>query len=344
VPQITPHKRLERLSQRRLNQAGAVRFILVFVLLIGGVFVFRSVKSHALSQGTKLTSGISGTCADDYHDNTLAGAVVDAAHCNNTSSQNWDITTTSIEHDSTRCLSIQNDSTQIGTAVVLNPCDASPGQVWLRDKNGYQNPGSGLCLNAPSDSTGVQLTIASCGTQPSANETWTPTAASGSSLQPSSCNGTEGEKVACYAAKEWNAWQSGTPSHEALLTQYTDGAPYEEWCADFVSYVYKEAGYPFTQGETNGWDENIAGNVQNMGVFTMHPASSYIPKPGDIAYFDYSGGHVEIVVSGGKNPTFVYGNSDTIDPSTGNGDMEANTITTEGSAGQVEYYLTPTGS
>jgi hypothetical protein len=341
VPQITiPQQR----PSRRLNQAGAVRYILVFILLIGGVFIFRSVKSHALSKGTELKSGISGYCLDDYHGATITGSVIDATDCNNTSSQDWDITATTIQRGDDHCLSIQNDATKSGSLIVLNTCDGSPAQVWLRDQSGYENPNSGLCLSAPSNTSGVQLSITTCSNLATSNETWTPTALADGSLPASPCSGTEGEKVACYATKEWTTWQSGTPDHEALLTQYTDGAPYEEWCADFVSYVYKEAGYPFTQGETSGWDENIADNVQNMGVFTMHPAGSYIPKPGDVAFFNYSGGHVEIVVSGGKTPTFVYGNSDTIDPSTGNGQMEANTITSDGTAGQVEYYLSPNGS
>ena len=75
--------------------------------------------------------------------------------------------------------------------------------------------------------------------------------------------------------------------------------------------------------------------------FSYHNASSYTPRPGDVAYFDYSGGHVEIVVSGGPTPTFVYGDSANIDSSTGNGEMEANTIISDGSMGQVLYYLSP---
>jgi cell wall-associated NlpC family hydrolase len=146
--------------------------------------------------------------------------------------------------------------------------------------------------------------------------------------------------VACYAEKEWTTWQSGGISHDTLLNSYTNGSPDEEWCADFVSYVYKEAGYPFTQGSSNGWDENNANYIQYMG-FAMHSASSgYVPKPGDIAFFNYNAGHVEIVVSGGSHPTFIYGDSATIDPTTGNGQMKANTILSD-SDGQIVYYLSP---
>jgi cell wall-associated NlpC family hydrolase len=125
-----------------------------------------------------------------------------------------------------------------------------------------------------------------------------------------------------------------------LLNDYTEGNINEEWCADFVSYIYREAGYPFTDGERNNWDQYTAGDVQYMG-FTLHPAGSYMPEPGDVAYFDYPGGHVEIVVSGGKHPTFIYGDAGTIDPATHNGDMTENSFTNDGAAGQVVYYLSP---
>jgi hypothetical protein len=146
--------------------------------------------------------------------------------------------------------------------------------------------------------------------------------------------------VACYAERQWAAWQAGSSNHQALLTDYTDGNSYEEWCADFVSYVYREAGYPFTNGERDGWDEYDADNIQYMGL-TMHAASNYTPQPGDIAYFDYPGGHVEIVVAGGPHPTFIYGDSNTIDPTINNGDMNEDSLTSDGAAGQVMYYLSP---
>jgi hypothetical protein len=152
--------------------------------------------------------------------------------------------------------------------------------------------------------------------------------------------GSEGDRVACQAAKQWVIWQAGAVQHTTLLNEYSDGNGYEEWCADFVSYVYKAAGYPFDQGERQGWDEYVADAVQYEN-FTYHPAGSYIPQPGDVAYFNYPGGHVEIVVIGGVNPLFIYGDSGTTDPSTRNGDMAENSITNDPAEGQVLYYLSP---
>jgi hypothetical protein len=326
-------------SHHTLDQKGATHHImtwaLVFVLCFGVILTFRSVVGHAAGVSSNIKSGMSGYCLDDHDSIAANNAVVDAWGCNGSSAQDWTISAGTIQHDKNLCLAVASNGTTVGDNIILRTCDQEAGQVWLRDQGGFENPNSGLCLSIPNAKTGQQLVTASCSYLSQNYEVWTTT------LKSTCIDGTKGEQVACEAEQDWTQWQSGTPSHETLLNQYTDRAPYEEWCADFVSYVYKQAGTPFTAGETNGWDENIASNIQNMG-FTLHPASSgYVPKPGDVAYFDYAGGHVEIVVSGGTTPTFVYGNSATIDPTTGNGEMEANTITSKGSEGQVVYYLSP---
>jgi hypothetical protein len=313
-----------------------------FILLISAVSIFKFVENHVAADSPKIVSGVTDYCLNDRDNNTATNATVDAWKCNNTAAQVWAINASTITHDNKYCLAVQNNSAVQNTKVVLSNCNGDAGQVWLRDQGGFQNPNSNMCLSASNTKPESQLFIDSCSNLSNAREIWSPRTLSNTSIDANpTCAGLEGDKVACYAIKEWTTWQSGSPSHDALLTNYTDGAPYEEWCADFVSYVYKEAGHPFTQGESDGWDENIAGNIQNMG-FTMHSASSgYIPKTGDVAYFNYEDGHVEIVVSGGKTPTFIYGDSATIDPSTGNGQMMANTMTSDGSEGQLVYYLSP---
>jgi Ricin-type beta-trefoil lectin domain/CHAP domain len=303
------------------------------ITLFAVIGTFHSVVSHASGEIPVMRSGFSGYCMDDKNSSSSPGAPVDVYSCNDTVAQAWDESLTEVKHQNL-CLAIQDNGNKPGNKAVLNSCDNSPSQLWLRDGARLYNPASRLCLDAPSKSAGVQLDLAGCNSTP--NETWT-------SNQPlPGCNSVagKGSRVACFAEQQWVAWQSGKIGHSTLLNTYTDGAPYEEWCADFVSYVYKEAGYPFTRGEANGWDESNANNVQYMG-FTMHDPSSYTPKPGDVAYFDYEGGHVEIVISGGKKPAFIYGNSATIDPSTGNGQMEANTITHDGTLGSIIYYLSP---
>ena len=320
------------------NQLGAAhKLLIVTVAAVMGFALIGSFKSgqgSASDNSSQIKSGISGQCLDNYHSNAKAGAEVDGYNCNSTEAQSWTYSNFYLKHEGF-CLSVENNSTSTSANVVLNPCSQdNPGQIWLGDDGRIYNPNSKLCLTEPNSSGGKQLVMAACASPVPDTQTW--------SLPALDCQNVDerGEKVACYAAQEWETWQTGSPSHENLLNSYTDGAPYEEWCADFVSYVYNEAGYPFTQGETDGWDESNANLVQNMG-FTEHSLANYTPSAGDVGFFDYTGGHVEIVISGGTHPTFIYGNSATIDPSTGNGEMEANTIVKDGSLGSLVNYLSP---
>lgn len=300
---------------------------LVFILILHfGI-------SHASADDNAISSGIQGACLDVLHSGTADGTIIDAASCNGTEAQAWTTTAMAILHAGDRkCIAANSAG-----LIILQTCSNTPGQVWLRDQESYFNPDSGKCLNVAR--LGAQVQLASCSKLDSAGEKWMPA----SSAKPGACSGAEGAMVACAAAEQWTAWQADGARHATLLTAYTDGTPYEEWCADFVSYVYKQAGYPFTKGGADGWDENNANDVQYMG-FTMHKADSgYVPRAGDVAFFNYAGGHVEIVVSAGKKPTFVYGNSAEIDPETGNGQMKANTIMRDGEEGNLVYYLSPNG-
>ncbi|MFI5270456.1 MAG: ricin-type beta-trefoil lectin domain protein [Candidatus Saccharimonadales bacterium] len=327
-----------RLFPHALDQKGiAHRFMPVGIglVLIFSVFMtLRSVSSHADNVDQTVRSGMKGYCLDVHNNSTDPNTVVDSWSCNGSDAQKWNVLATSVEHGKNLCLSVYKNATFRGTSIVLNPCNKLPGQVWLEDNKGLYNPNSGLCLSMPPEATEHPLILDSCNNITQPFKIW-------QSATLNSCqNESEQESVACNAVKQWTLWQSPSVTHLSLLNSYTSGATYEEWCADFVSYVYKEAGHPFKNGETNGWDENIASNIQYQG-FTLHQAGQYIPKTGDVAYFNYEGGHVEIVVSGGSKPTFVYGNSATVDPSTGNGQMKANTITEDGGEGSVQYYLTP---
>jgi hypothetical protein len=316
-------------------------FMILIFVVFSVFFAFKLVSNHVSADSPKITSGISGYCMNIESSKPISGSVVDNEKCNNTVAQVWTVDGVNITHESEYCLSVSGDNSSLGAKIVLNSCDNVPGQVWLRDQNGFFNPNSGMCLSSIKSSSYNQLQLDNCNLL-SQQQIWYPSNSSDDNYgQNAMCKGSKGVVIACEAEKQWSIWQESASNHEALLNTYTDGAPYEEWCADFVSYIYKESGYPFTLGETNGWDENNANNIQNQG-FTEHLASSgYIPKLGDVAYFNYSSGHVEIVVSGGKTPTFIYGNSATIDPSTGNGEMMSNTIINDGNAGQLIYYLSP---
>ena len=313
------------------------------LLILIGFFSIQYHLNHRYSDSPNIKLASSGYCLDDFQNRLSNSNLVEAWGCNSSRAQIWTVKGINIVHDNKYCLSVVNNAKNRGSMVVMDPCNGSSGQIWLRDKGGYRNPNSALCLSASLNSPNQSLFIDSCNNLNKSVEIWSPvSSASSTKILNTSCSGltSQGLLIACYAEREWTTWQSGSILHVNLLASYTDGSPNEEWCADFISYVYKEAGYPFTQGAANGWDENNANNIQYMS-FTLHQASSgYVPRPGDVAYFSYNGGHVEIVIAGGQHPTFIYGDSATIDLTTGNGQMEANTILGN-STGQLVYYLSP---
>ncbi|HUA13480.1 MAG TPA: ricin-type beta-trefoil lectin domain protein [Candidatus Sulfotelmatobacter sp.] len=323
------------------NQKGSGHTSLFYVLALLTIFaiigIFKNVASHADSNIIQIKSGYAGYCLDDKNSLVANGAPLDLYKCNGSDAQGWQIIDAQIVH-SGLCLSVKDNSVTVGAAVVLDSCSNNdPGQVWLVDDQGLYNPNSSLCLSTSSDDPGSRVVISNCSDLGQNEEIWQ------TNWTSADCPASgEGQKVACSAINEWVSWHEPGANHMALLTSYTDGAPNEEWCADFVSYVYKEAGFPFKGGETNGWDENNANNIVNRG-FNAH-GLKYQPVVGDVAYFNYAGGHVEIVISSGKTPTFLYGNSATIDPTTGNGDMESNTITSVQGLGSLVYYMSPKAS
>jgi hypothetical protein len=306
------------------------------------LFSMFSLTKHSDAAIAELKSGVSGYCMDDHLNSTSPNTVVDAWHCNGSAAQEWAVSQGTITHDTTYCLSVAGDSKNSGAKLVADTCSSAPGQVWFAEKGGFLNPNSGLCLSTATSKASPQLVLNSCNQLGQPDELWSSAASKpGAAIPSNDCkNQVGGQKVACIAEQQWALWQSDPSDHANLLNDYSDGNGYEEWCADFVSYAYMAAGQSFSGGERNGWDEYNANNIQYQG-FTKHWAGSYIPKTGDVAFFDYPGGHVEIVASGGKTPTFIYGDSATVDPVTGNGDMATNTLTSDGQLGQVIYYLSP---
>jgi hypothetical protein len=84
-------------------------------------------------------------------------------------------------------------------------------------------------------------------------------------------------------------------------TKYSDGIR-EPWCADFVSWVYKEAGEPYSNPHSGSW--RIPGTVTLREYYQANgrfkPADSgYTPQVGDIMLYDRPsrfGQHVNFVV------------------------------------------------
>ncbi len=142
----------------------------------------------------------------------------------------------------------------------------------------------------------------------------------------SGCNsgtpGANAESILAIAkaelAKNVSEWDSNA-------LKYTDGHKWA-WCASFVSWVYKEAGTPFTGGSPQDW---LIPGVKNMREWfkkngTYFSVGEQTPQPGDVAFYvkdDFSSNgltykgmgieHVNIVEkvsSDGKTMSAIGGN------------------------------------
>ena len=101
------------------------------------------------------------------------------------------------------------------------------------------------------------------------------------------------QKIISLAKTEFEAQSAGI--------KFSQGAE-EPWCANFVSYIIKQAGAPLKNPHTDGW--------RIPGTFTLHeyceangrfkPVNSgYQPLPGDVAIYRNSpvfGDHTNIVL------------------------------------------------
>jgi hypothetical protein len=148
-------------------------------------------------------------------------------------------------------------------------------------------------------STTITSTPSSCGSDTAVNCSANPSTTTGTSTGATAIR----QDVVCIAEGELAKWQSGqiTPA-QGYLT-YSQGW-YEEWCADFASWVYDQASYPL-QPDPN-WQLAGVAEIQDVGQqnqrFQWHnltdPSAadydpSYVPQPGDLAI--HSGAHVNIV-------------------------------------------------
>lgn len=144
---------------------------------------------------------------------------------------------------------------------------------------------------------------------------------SGSSCISGSCNdpsnATQGlsqvrQSVVCIAQQELAKWDShqlnpGTDFH--TYSQNRD----EEWCADFVSWVYDQSKYPLASDPN--WGISRVEAIKSLGQqnhnFHWHVASGYTPQPGDIAIHNdgTQNYHANIVVGvAGSQVTLIGGN------------------------------------
>jgi len=151
------------------------------------------------------------------------------------------------------------------------------------------------------------------------------------------------QSVVCITQSEFQKYESGTMKPGTDFYVYSENHN-EEWCADFVSWVYKQAGYPL--GES-GWREARVSEVQHIGQknlkFSYHEASSYTPVPGDIAVHLDGQSHVNIVVSvntNDKTVTLIGGNEQS-DSSGANTSSRVGKSTTSYSGEGIVGYVSP---
>lgn len=146
----------------------------------------------------------------------------------------------------------------------------------------------------------------------------TPTSPTSSPASTSSCPGANqsnngsgnASQIVSTAQAELALWQGGFND----ISKY-NGHP-DAWCADFLSWVLKQAGTPFTGGGDGGWHIPTVQGVQTYfeSIHTWHPkGQDYVPKPGDVVVYNEGLSpypqHVNIVVSvSGTGFTTIGGN------------------------------------
>lgn len=127
--------------------------------------------------------------------------------------------------------------------------------------------------------------------------------------------GVKEDPLGCDAS---NSSTSGSCGPE--VDKYTD-TTLEYWCADFVSWVYKEAGKPFTGGSSGGWRIASVSSMQSWFEANgnwVENKPGVVPKPGDVYTMGIS--HTGIVEKVEDNTVYtISGNTATDNTGNGNG-------------------------
>lgn len=101
--------------------------------------------------------------------------------------------------------------------------------------------------------------------------------------------------------------------YDRTVLTYTQGMR-EEWCADFVSYVYLQAGQPLKSPINGTWRipavKTLRQYFESQGRFRA--AGSYVPKPGDVALYGTRHTNLVVAVADGKMTTIGGNENDTI--------------------------------
>lgn len=99
---------------------------------------------------------------------------------------------------------------------------------------------------------------------------------------------------------------------DSNVLKYTQGTR-EAWCADFVSYVYKESNQTFTNYTNGSWRisgvRGMRDHFESKGQYRR--AGSYVPRSGDVAFYMIGGwNHVNIVMATNGNEMITIGGNE----------------------------------
>lgn len=107
-------------------------------------------------------------------------------------------------------------------------------------------------------------------------------------------------------------------SYDDIVLTYTEGFE-ESWCADFISWVFNEAGSPFIHPDTGYW--RIPGVLTLQSYYKQHGAyyevGEYQPVFGDVAFYigetpdGTSEEHVAIVLAVDGDTVITIGGNET---------------------------------
>lgn len=159
----------------------------------------------------------------------------------------------------------------------------------------------------------------------------------------SALTGPVAQKVVTLLEQELKLWESSSLKPGTDFHKYTDGRT-EAWCADFASWIYSQAGYPFYDGEKSS-ESYVPTMVAEAKKSTntkweWHPTGDgYTPKPGDLHVVNGQS-HVSVVVAvNGDNVTNIGGNQ------SGSGGPTTTKVSKDNWVGSGTVgYITPKGS
>ncbi len=168
----------------------------------------------------------------------------------------------------------------------------------------------------------------------------TPVATASSGTSGCAGSGTQ-QQVVSIAQKELTAWKSGSMTAGFRANSGNSFSKYSQnrdelWCADFVSWVYNQAGLPLNSSP--GGNISYVPDLQSVGQknqkFHWHTqGGGYTPQPGDIAI--YGGSNTNILVSvSGSTTTYIGG--DQVGPSFPDGSV----VSTETGSGFYSNGIT----